>query len=378
MRHFQAFRTSLIIIIFAALISFPFINRYCTIVADIDTTENRKAAAIPEFAVSRINDFPGEYEAYHNDNFSLRQRAVKWYNWLVFNVFRKSPLPNKVTLGRNGWLYMAGTEYECFDGSNNLTDKELNNIRKELEYRKEYHEARGRKFYFMVAPVKANIYPEFLPDGSAAQNTPGLGESLIAYLNKESSVKPINIFPLLRRQKQKGQLYYKLDNHWNEKGGLVAAEYILQILSEEVKGVETIQYQDFVQKDSSTASGNLEKMLSNVGNTIDSANMLTPRNGFRSQDAAKADYPAPETFPYPWEYEMVREKHTAKKPAILIISDSFGGNLFPFIAEGFGRSVKLFDAWEYKRNEDIIAKEKPDVVLVMVLESKLRLLGKKK
>lgn len=377
MIHFPILRITLIITVFVSIVSFPLINSKVQIFSDIENTENRKAADKPTFEPSRADQFPEAYDQYYNDQFPLRQRIVKTYNWLVFNAFNQSPLPNKVTLGQDGWLFMAGTEYECFDGSNNLTNKELVRIKKELEYRKQYHEARGRKFYFMVAPVKANIYPEFLPKGSIQRCKMGLGESLIAYLNKESSLKPINMYDVLRRNKHRGQLYYKLDNHWNLKGGLVAAEYILSVMNNDRSEVKTIHYSDFVQTDSSTLTGNLENMLSNVGNTNDSAIMLVPNNGFQSHESAKAGYPVPAKFPYPLDYETVREKTGAKKPVLLIISDSFGGNLFPFISEGFGRSVKIFDAWQYKRNEDIIEKEKPDVVLVVVLESKLRLFGKK-
>ena len=377
MNQFPIFRITLVIAVFVSIISFPLINSEVLIFNDIENTENRKATDRPTFEPSRADHFPEAYDQYYNDQFPLRQRIVKTYNWVVFNIFKRSPLPNKVILGQDGWLFMAGTEYDCFDGSDQLTEKEMSNIKKELEYRKQYHEARGRKYYFMVAPVKANIYPELLPEGSAQQSTMGTGESLVTYLNKESCINVINMYDVLRRNKHRGQLYYKLDNHWNQKGGLVAAEYILLVMNTDRPEVKTIRYSDFVQNDSSTLTGNLENMLSNVGNTADSAIMLTPNNGFQSHESAKAGYPSPAKFPYTRDYENVRAKTGIHKPVLLIISDSFGGNLFPFISEGFGRSVKIFDAWQYKRNEDIIAKEKPDVVLVVVLESKLRLFGKK-
>ena len=46
--------------------------------------------------------------------------------------------------------------------------------------------------------------------------------------------------------------------------------------------------------------------------------------------------------------------------------------MFPFLAENFSVTEKIFDKWEYKLNESIVENEKPDVFLMIVLESNLR------
>ena len=83
-------------------------------------------------------------------------------------------------------------------------------------------------------------------------------------------------------------------------------------------------------------------------------------------------YPVVKGFPYPWEFEMVRERKDTTMPKLLLISDSFAGNLFPYISEPFSRSVKIFDSWQYKLNEEIVIAEKPDVVVLIVQESNIR------
>jgi alginate O-acetyltransferase complex protein AlgJ len=77
-------------------------------------------------------------------------------------------------------------------------------------------------------------------------------------------------------------------------------------------------------------------------------------------------------FAYTWEYENVREIKNSKQPRLLIISDSFGAALFPFLSENFSRTVKIFDAWQYKLNEDIVNSEKPDAVVLVIDEPILR------
>lgn len=113
-------------------------------------------------------------------------------------------------------------------------------------------------------------------------------------------------------------------------------------------------------------------MISNTGRFKDIAYELEPLNGFVAKAVKSKGYPIIPGFPYPWEYELEMEIPGSSQPRILVITDSYGGNIFPFIAEGFSRSVKIFDAWQFKLNEEIVESEKPDVVLVIALESNLR------
>jgi hypothetical protein len=113
-------------------------------------------------------------------------------------------------------------------------------------------------------------------------------------------------------------------------------------------------------------------MLSNIGNYTDTSVSLEPKAGFKAKDGKLSGYPVIEFFPYPNEYEKVKEIAGSTLPKILVISDSYGGNIFPYLAEGFGKSVRIFDAWRYQLNEDIVNNEKPDIVLVIALEANLR------
>ncbi|HEX2901548.1 MAG TPA: hypothetical protein VHS96_17685, partial [Bacteroidia bacterium] len=88
--------------------------------------------------------------------------------------------------------------------------------------------------------------------------------------------------------------------------------------------------------------------------------------------AEKVPYPPIADFPYDWDYESVREIEGRDSPKLLLITDSFGHNIFPYLAEQFGRSVKIFDGWQYKLNREIVLQERPDVVILMPMEANLR------
>lgn len=371
MAHYK-FRNILVSIVFLGLIFFPFINGKVWLLKDIENTENRQPAAKPEFDIKHLDAYPGNFDKYYSDNFTLRQRFIKYYNNLNLVVFKKSPVPDQVIIGDDGWLFSAGNEIDAYRGKRSLSTDELEAFRLELEYRKQYLEERGCEFYFLVAPVKHNIYHDYLPASFFRLSKKSWGEQLIDYLSEKSSIKLINIYHTFQQSKKHGLMYFKLDNHWNKKGAFFAAQEVLNCLREDFPLLDTLSYSDYTIKDSISHGGNIAGMLSNTQLFTDSVFELVPKGGFKSEEYQKVGYPPVEGFPYPWEHETVRVIKGSDKPKILIISDSFGGNIFPYISDSFGRSVKIFDSWQYKLNEDIVNAEKPDVVLLIVLEANLR------
>ncbi len=371
MAHLK-FRSILVSIVFIGLISFPLINGRLGLIKDIENTENRQPAPKPAFNINHLDDYPPKYDSYYADNFNLRQRLIKQFNTLNLVVFKKSPIPDQVVIGNDNWVFMGGNEIDTYRGKHRLETSELEAFKLELEYRKKYLNDKGCKFYFLVAPVKANIYSEHIPTSIFRLNKQSWGEQLIEYLDKHSEVKPINVYNTLRQSKGYGLMYYKLDNHWNKKGAFFAAKEVLNRIGKDIPDIATLSYSNYIVWDTLTRGGNITSMLSNTELFTDTTFELIPKEGFKSLASEKVGYPIVKGFPYPWEYEFVREIPNSDKPKILIISDSFGGNIFPFISESFSRSVKIFDSWQYKLNEDIVNAEKPDVVLLIVLESNLR------
>lgn len=365
------YRAGLLAAIFVTMIFFPVLNKSLVLVKDSENTENRAPAEMPELDISYLDGFPKKYDQYYSDNFSLRQMLIKSYNYLNLLVFKKSPVP-EVIIGNNGWLYLGGNENDVYTGKNPLTSSELEEFRLELEYRKKYLESRGIRFYVLIAPVKATIYPEYMAMNAFRKRTLSWGEQLHAYLKEKSDLNVPDVFSILRSRKNKGHLYSKIDNHWNAKGALYTASELLTDISSHLKGVDTLNISHFYTEKGVTTKGNISVMLSNCTFFTDTAINMIPVGGYKSVKGVKAGYPVLANFAYVNEYEEVRVNKDTAKPRLLIISDSFGGAIFPYLAESFSRTTKIFDAWQYKLNEEIIEKENPDVVILLMLESNMR------
>ncbi|WP_317897512.1 DHHW family protein [Aurantibacillus circumpalustris] len=364
-------RIYLIVLVFSAAIIFPLVNSKVHLLNDIESFENRAMKREPDFDINHLDPFPVKYDTFYTDNFDLRNRYIRYFNIYKVLAFRKSPIRN-IVIGGNSWLYLLGDEMDSYMGKNRLTAAELESIGKELNYRKNYLEEKGIKFYFMVVPCKASIHSEHIGYEYFRMHEDTWGEQLINYLDKNSLVNSINVYDSLRKFKGDENLYFKLDNHWNDLGAFYTANEVFKHMRAEFPSIELLSVNDFNKIPPNNPKGNLDKMLGNLGVFNESYIELSPKNGYKATEGAKANYPPTHGFVYPWDFEKVREIKDSKKPKLLIISDSFGGSIFPFLAENFSKSVKIFDSWQYKLNEEIVDQEKPNVVLLMINEPILR------
>jgi hypothetical protein len=82
-------------------------------------------------------------------------------------------------------------------------------------------------------------------------------------------------------------------------------------------------------------------------------------------------------LPVPKNYERVPEDYEKRYKSnvndlkVLVFHDSFTTALVPFIKESFGETVFI---WKPNFNKTLIEKEKPDIVLQIVVERNLELL----
>ncbi len=95
-------------------------------------TENRKLADKPVLNPDYLDPYPAEYEKYYNDNFSLRNQLVKLKSNLIANALQKSPMPDKVIFGKDGWLFLVEKELKEYRGTNLLKQNDVDKIADEM------------------------------------------------------------------------------------------------------------------------------------------------------------------------------------------------------------------------------------------------------
>ena len=106
------------------------------------------------------------FDQYFNDSFSLRSLLIFAKRWLDYRLFHMTDA-KEVHVGTDGWLYsrLSIDDYrkEACSEKQNIEQLVL-----ALHATERLVAATGRRFYFIVAPNKSTIYPEYV--GSLPQS----------------------------------------------------------------------------------------------------------------------------------------------------------------------------------------------------------------
>ena len=220
----------------------------------------------------------------------------------------------------------------------------------------------------MIVPTKYTVYPEYLPNYidklSPTNSTDLVKEALL-----KSGIDLIDLRDSLIHLKSENFLYYKTDNHWNKLGSFFASKIILDKIKQDYPNLPTLQLEDYKIKKEIISGKNTARLIKMEDQFEDTNYILDQKTPSPAKEAYKYGYPVPPKFPYPWEYEMVYETDNDSLPKLLLIRDSFGGSIIPYLNQSFSKSVFIFDNWNFTSNEHIIENEQPDIVVYLVLES---------
>ncbi|SFO23565.1 SGNH hydrolase-like domain-containing protein, acetyltransferase AlgX [Pseudobutyrivibrio sp. UC1225] len=125
-----------------------------------------------------------------------------------------------VIVGRFGWLFLYGeNEYECYVGSNILSEDEMQHYVNLVNQLQSICAARGKELYVLIAPNKSSVYPKYMPTVEKVDDWRRISR---LYEKMQNEAKAPFIYPIIEELEASGtyQVYYKYDSHWNHLGGL--------------------------------------------------------------------------------------------------------------------------------------------------------------
>ena len=367
--YYQIFKYPLVIIFFT-IILLPTINGTFSIREFERSDENRTFRDSIELDISNLDVFPGQYEEYLNDNFSFRRPLLDAYHNIKFKYFKVSPHSDKTIIGRQGWFYMAEKEVDIFGGKLSFPDDELEKFKQDWTLRKEYLDSSNIKYYWVICPFKHNIYPEYLPFNVFRHHNSQRVDEVKAYLEESFPDMIIDPTPELLAAKDSEKVFYQLDNHWNLHAGYITSELLLSRIKQDFPEDEIADISKFNWRDTIIQNGIHYRVLGIED--LYEIDQIPVFENERAEVHEKYGFPPPKGFAYPWNYERryINENDTSGL-VILVIRDSFGNQIVPFMKEPFRESVFIFDAWRYKLNEAIIEVVKPDIVVFLTVETHL-------
>ena len=293
-----------------------------------------------------------------NENLPFKDNLIKLNSLIDFFIFNKSSLKT-VLKGKNNWLFYAsktdGDPIGCYKGENLVNEDDLKIIKNNIKKQKLTLRKMGIDFVIFIAPNKERIYYENMPIEPPAENY--FVKQLINYLNENSKIKIIYPYNELMDAKQtfNKNIYYKTDSHWNYIGSYAGVEKLLEEIN-----VNTLKNKKIIISKGSPKEGDLSNMikLNKILDNIDYYYYINEEEFFTK-----------ETFDSISECNK-RETQTfvnkdGIKKSVLIIRDSFGCGMLPYLKNIFQQISFIYkDNFSKQQILDL----KPDIIIYETVE----------
>ena len=371
-----------LVCVFLAAIALPMfgvLNR--DVESTIRETERRKAAEFPELQLSRhgfvrfpkkrsLREFPPGFEAWFNDRLATRGAMLQAYNlaraWgLVGGAFNRpavgQEMQTPVIIGRDGWLFFGGGRMADYHrGTHPFSADELDAWVRVLRARRDWLQARGIRYVFVVAPNKCTIYPEYMPRSLNKVRRASRWDQLLERLRGPDGVDAVDLRPALWKAKEQRQAYRKIDSHWNDFGAYAAYRELMRHLRTHYPAAEAWPIDDFDIKMQETGDGDLVTMARSPFPFRDTLVRLEPKRPRRGGGKIVSESHGAETG-----RDVASELPGAALPKAVILHDSFMSALSPFLNEHF-RRARYRSTTEFPC--ELIEREKPAIVIEEIVE----------
>lgn len=327
----------------------------------ISTVENRALAEFPKVFNDdgTINpELKTGFNSWLNDNIGFRDTLMSLNTKIQYTLFDKINSSDVIS-GKNGWLFYqgeGGISINDFQAKTLYTEKQLKKILKNVTELQEWCDDNGMEFVLMLMPNKEHIYREYMPDGIEEVHEEKNIDLVVDYIRENSDIKVVYPKEELLKAKEKYDVYYKYDTHWNDLGayeGYKALMGSLNITPVSFENIETREYD----------SGDLANMA-----------MLSGLTKAYTESFITYDDEV-ETL-----YEDNKGNNTYRKlkyangqGKIFFMGDSFSDAMRPMISRTFEysdfvhRDTKIYDE---------VLREKPDIFVYEMVERYVGVLKK--
>lgn len=337
---------------------------------DQSLTENRfikgyEKLSLPQRASLYFKNFDRQFWG--------REYLVKFYINIKKDFLCISPLPEKVIIGKEGWLYLS--DYGAIDDYRNARPfeyQQLDSIQQNLRKLGMQLNLRGIILFVVVVPDKHTIYPEFLPDNIKKVRSKSRLQQLSNHLTHERSFRFINLSDTLLAAKRSGLLYFKQESHWNDWGTFVGYQKILKHIKSDFPGIKVLSLdscEKFMGKESDL---DLAKLLGQPIKYSENALKILPTN-VKNIQSVETDVVIPPAKQFNANYAFRRINPGSTGPSVIVYRDSFFSSLTPFFEQSFSESTYI---WTNDVDLDYIKTQKVELVLLEIAERHIDLLAR--
>ena len=310
---------------------------------------------------SHLSQWPAQLEGAYADRMGLRDVWIAARNTVRYEVCGVSP-DAKVYFGTDEWLHLPDSSYAEFVGRSPLPTEHWTRLADDFALRSQALAQKGVRYLVAIAPDKETVYPETVPWPWNAGR-----DALLERCTQELALRgvaQVELLPALMACKQDdtthADLYWRWGTHWTSLGAWTAANALLSAWAQSHPAVQPLPREALHMVPAGRTRVDWWASRLYLEHTHPApTHEWTPR------------VPSANSSSYGLAERVVRAStHTnAQLPRVLVVHDSFGPALQPFLAEG-ARELRML--WDTALFETEVDRFKPDIVVQVYAERRLR------
>lgn len=347
---------------FILFLCFPTFMTFFNVKINAMIDEKSATSIRPQYE-GNIIKYIKAYNKYYKKNYFGRDSAIYIYNNIRFILLNESPVPEKVIIGKDNWLFFCdkkdGNSIVDYQGYIEINSDDLEKIYVWFKSFNDWLHQRNIKFYFVIAPDKQTIYYDKLPDTIKKINATAADRIIPYLINRGIPVIDLR-YELIKAKDCYEELYYKTDTHWNKLGAYLGYKKIIERVSQDFINVKPINYNLAAIKYSNRENGgDLAKMMG----------------------ISKYPHYRDVIFQYTTNYTLETPSDTiintsgkSYLPKAMIYRDSFTSSLVPLLSNHFSccHYVMKYIHIEKKIDKNEIEEIKPDILMLIIVERYLK------
>ena len=315
-----------------------------------------------------LSHWPGELRWYVQSSMGFRPALVRARGLLAWNWLHGSPAPSSVVRA-DPWLFMRSERVlDDFRRVDPFTDAELATWSAVLERRRVWLESQGSQYLVVVPPNKETVYAEAMPPWATQASGPSRLQQLTAYLKATSKVTIVDLTATLESKKGEGRLYHFTDTHWNDLGAFAGYQAVAQRLASWFPQLRPATLDQYVVSEESVPGGDLARLCGLKTDLREPQIELRPRPGLELARNEKGEPLSIERMDVRGERRFVTHSAAGQIPSALILRDSFGEGLIPFLSRDMKTATWI---WTYDFPAETVKELHPAVVIQELVERKL-------
>ncbi len=358
--------------------------KLCEVCIDDDATENgHKLSAFLGLDEPMSLGWENSTAAYDNSLWSSRVTFYNTGSMDFLTYVKRLTNPSKAMLSEYGWVYLINDSSDFLDYCYGKMAWSTESREKAIATMQRRHKRladRGVTYLKFMVPEKPIVYPEYLPkifaDHEISEDRPAvhLAEACGAFVSYPVAV--------LKDSRSYGLTYFRGDSHTNWLGAFFVYQHIIERLN------TALESRDFARRNPFPLSAFNPQIASYAGDLfvqLDKEALGTFNGAWRPlklddkleylirytlADANRKAVRQPvedELLALLGDRETFRYTHPNKKlPKAVIFRDSTADYLVDVLAEHFSESLFIWHKGHVY--EDVIEREKPDVVLHLMAE----------